>query len=179
MMRDMSLAIMLAVLFVYMILVSLFESYLSPFIIMFSIPVALVGGLSALAITDKALSSLSMIGLLLSLGLVSKNAILLVDYTNTLRAQGLTLYDALIKAGPVRLRPILMTTATMVCGMLPMAVGLGAGGNMRQGMGIVVIGSLLSSTLLTLVLVPVMYSVLEGAKARLKKILKGTLKIAP
>ncbi len=172
MMKDMGMAIGFAVLFVYMIMVSLFESYLYPFIIMFSIPLALVGGLIALAITGQSLSLVSMIGILLAIGLVTKNAILLVDYTNTLRKRGLKLYEALLEAGPVRLRPILMTTLTMVFGMLPLAVSFGSAGSLKKGMAVIVIGSLLSSTFLTLVLVPVIYTVLEGVKEKVRKMLK-------
>ncbi len=142
----------MAVLFVYMIMVSLFESYAHPFTIMFSLPVALVGGFTALFLTGQTLNTFSMIGVIMSMGLVTKNAILLVDYTNTLRSRGYTMVDAILEAGPTRLRPIVMTTATMVLGMLPLALGLGAGSEIRQSMAIIVIGALISSTLLTLCL---------------------------
>jgi len=168
MLGDMIMAVGFAVLFVYMIMVSLFESYLYPFIIMFSIPVALVGGLSALAITGENIGFLSLIGILMSIGLVTKNAILLVDYTNTLRSRGMHYLEALKTAGPVRLRPILMTTMTMVCGMLPLALAGGPGAGFRKGLAWVVIGSLLSSMFLTLVLIPVMYAIMERLKCRLK-----------
>jgi len=161
MMSDMTQAIGLSILFVYMILVVLYESYVHPFTVMFSVPVALVGALLGLAITGKSLSMFSMIAILILMGLVTKNGILLVDFTNQLRARGLPMRDALLKAGPLRLRPILMTTFTMVVGMTPLAIGLGAGGEMRSGMGVVVIGGLLSSLLLTLVLVPVMYTIMD------------------
>jgi HAE1 family hydrophobic/amphiphilic exporter-1 len=167
MFRDMMIAITFAALFVYMIMVALFESYVHPFTIMFSIPVALVGGLGALALTGQTLNMFSMIGVLLSMGLVTKNAILLVDRTNEQRAKGLSARDALLEAGPTRLRPIIMTTLTMVLGMMPLALALGAGSEIRQSMAIVVIGALISSTLLTLVLVPVIYSYMEGLRARL------------
>ncbi|MDZ7292391.1 MAG: efflux RND transporter permease subunit [candidate division KSB1 bacterium] len=169
MFRDMMLAITLASLFVYMIMVALFESYVHPFTIMFSIPVALVGGLGALALTGQTLNMFSMIGILLSLGLVTKNAILLVDRTNDQRAKGLSVREALLEAGPTRLRPILMTTLTMVLGMMPLAIALGAGSEIRQSMAIVVIGALISSTLLTLVLVPVVYTYMEGLRRRLAR----------
>jgi HAE1 family hydrophobic/amphiphilic exporter-1 len=165
MFRDMMLAIGFAVLFVYMIMVALFESYVHPFTIMFSIPVALVGGLGALALTGQTLNMFSMIGVLLSLGLVTKNAILLVDRTNEQRAKGLSVRQALLEAGPTRLRPIIMTTLTMVLGMMPLALALGAGSEIRQSMAIIVIGALISSTVLTLVLVPVVYSYMEGLRA--------------
>lgn len=169
MFRDMMLAITLASLFVYMIMVALFESYVHPFTIMFSIPVALVGGFAALALAGQTLNMFSMIGILLSLGLVTKNAILLVDRTNEQRAKGLSVRDALLEAGPTRLRPIIMTTLTMVLGMMPLALALGAGSEIRQSMAIVVIGALISSTLLTLVLVPVVYTYMEGLRRRFRK----------
>ncbi|HUI30961.1 MAG TPA: efflux RND transporter permease subunit [Candidatus Acidoferrales bacterium] len=166
MFRDMMLALGMAVLFVYMIMVSLFESYAHPFTIMFSLPVALVGGFVALFLTGQTLNTFSMIGLIMSMGLVTKNAILLVDYTNTLRSRGYRMIDAILEAGPTRLRPIIMTTATMVLGMLPLALGLGAGSDLRQSMAIIVIGALISSTLLTLILVPVMYTYVDGLKMK-------------
>jgi len=172
MFADMLLAISFAILFVYMIMVSLFESYIHPFTIMFSLPVALVGALFALAITGETLNIFSMIGVLLSMGLVTKNAILLVDYTNTLRSRGKGMIEALLEAGPIRLRPIIMTTATMVFGMLPLAVAAGAGGDFRRGLAIVVIGALLSSTMLTLVLVPVVYTIMENYRVKVPALIK-------
>ena len=169
MFRDMTIAITFAAIFVYMIMVALFESYVHPFTIMFSIPVALVGGLGALALTGQTLNMFSMIGILLAMGLVTKNAILLVDRTNEQRAKGFSVREALLEAGPTRLRPILMTTLTMVLGMMPLALALGAGAEMRQSMAIIVIGALISSTLLTLVLVPVVYTYMEGLRLRLSR----------
>ena len=173
MFADMILAITFAIVFIYMILVSLFESYLHPFTIMFSIPVALVGAFTAMALTGEALNILSMIGLLLSMGLVAKNSILLVDYTNTLRAKGKEMKEAILEAGPIRLRPIVMTTATMVFGMLPLALAGGMGGDFRRGMAIIVIGALLSSTLLTLVLVPVVYTIMESLRHKIPAFIKS------
>lgn len=161
MVTDMIQAIMLSILFVYMILVALYESYVHPFTVMFSVPVALIGALGALAITGKTLSIFSMISVLILMGLVTKNGILIVDFASHLRQKGKSVRDALLEAGPLRLRPILMTTFTMVVGLLPLALGLGAGGEMRSGMGIVIIGGLLSSLFLSLILVPVMYSFLD------------------
>ncbi len=160
MMTDMLQAILLSILFVYMVLVVLYESYIYPFVVMFSVPVAIVGALIGLAITGYTLSMFSMIGLLILMGLVTKNGILIVDFTNQERARGKSVVDALLEAGPRRLRPILMTTMTMVVGMLPLALALGEGSEMRAGMGVVIIGGLLSSLLLSLVLVPVMYTLL-------------------
>ncbi|MBI5058650.1 efflux RND transporter permease subunit [candidate division KSB1 bacterium] len=161
MMTDMLTAIALSVLFVYMILATLYESYVHPLTIMFSVPVALIGAFLGLALSGATLSMFSMIGILILLGLVTKNGILIVDVTQHLRSQGLTMREALLTAGPLRLRPILMTTMTMVLGMMPLALALGEGSEMRSGMGIVIIGGLISSLLLTLVLVPVMYTLLD------------------
>jgi HAE1 family hydrophobic/amphiphilic exporter-1 len=161
MFRDMAFAILLAAIFVYMVMVSLFESYVHPFTVMFSIPVALSGAMVGLAVMGKNLSMFSMIGILMLMGLVAKNAILLVDYTNTLRGRGMKMREALLEAGPTRLRPILMTTFTMVFGMAPLAFSVSAGSEMRSGMGIVLIFGLLVSMFLTLLLVPVMYTFME------------------
>jgi hydrophobic/amphiphilic exporter-1 (mainly G- bacteria), HAE1 family len=161
MMTDMLTAISLSILFVYMILASLYESYIHPFTIMFSVPVALIGAFLGLALAGATLSMFTMIGILILLGLVTKNGILIVDFTQHLRSQGMSVRDALLTAGPLRLRPILMTTFTMVLGMVPLALALGEGSEMRSGMGIVIIGGLLSSLMLTLVLVPVMYTLLD------------------
>ena len=128
---------------------------------MFSIPVALVGAMIGLVVMGKSLSMFTMIGLLLLMGLVAKNAILLVDYTNTLRSRGMGIREALLEAGQTRLRPILMTTFTMVFGTMPLAFSLSPGSEGRSGMGVVIIFGLLSSMLLTLVLVPVMYTFME------------------
>jgi hydrophobic/amphiphilic exporter-1 (mainly G- bacteria), HAE1 family len=167
MFSDMTIALSLAVLFVYMIMVSLFESYIHPLTIMFSLPVALVGALGSLAITGSTLSMFSMIGIIMLMGLVTKNAILLVDMTNAQRARGVPVREALLEAGKTRLRPIIMTTATMVIGMLPLALALGAGSEMRQGMAIVVVGGLISSTVLTLVLIPVVYTYMERLRTKI------------
>lgn len=166
MFSDMTIALSLAILFVYIIMVSLFESYVHPFTIMFSLPVALVGAFAGLALTGTTLNMFSMIGIIMLMGLVTKNAILLVDFTNTLRSRGIEMREALLEAGKTRLRPIIMTTATMVFGMMPLALALGAGAEMRQGMAVVVVGGLLSSTLLTLLLVPVVYSYVDGLRVR-------------
>jgi HAE1 family hydrophobic/amphiphilic exporter-1 len=172
MFSDMTIAISLAVLFVYIIMVSLFESYVHPFTIMFSLPVALVGAFAGLALARASLNMFSMIGIIMLMGLVTKNAILLVDFTNTLRSRGLGMREALLEAGKTRLRPIIMTTATMVFGMMPLALALGAGSEMRQGMAIVVIGGLMSSTLLTLVLIPVVYMYVDELREKLPVLFK-------
>ncbi|MCC6475408.1 efflux RND transporter permease subunit [bacterium] len=162
MMTDMLTAILLSILFIYMVLVALYESYVYPLVVMFSVPAAIVGALLGLALTGYTLSMFSMIGLLILMGLVTKNGILVVDFANQLRMKGYSMRDALLEAGPRRLKPILMTTMTMVVGMLPLALALGDGSEMRAGMGVVIIGGLLSSLLLSLVLVPVMYAMFDG-----------------
>jgi hydrophobe/amphiphile efflux-1 (HAE1) family protein len=162
----MGLAMILAIAFIYIVLSSQFESFLQPFIIMLSLPLALVGALLLLMAMGMNLGMPAMIGVVMLMGLVTKNAILLVDYTNQLRHQGLALKDALLQAGPVRLRPIVMTTVAMILGMLPSAVATGDGSEFRAPISISTIGGLITSTLLTLVVVPVAYLLLEGAVAR-------------
>ena len=164
----MGLAMILAVAFIYIVLASQFESFLQPMIIMLSLPLALVGALLLLLATGKNLGMPAMIGVVMLMGLVTKNAILLVDYTNQLRRDGLPLKDALLSAGPVRLRPIVMTTVAMILGMLPSALGTGDGSEFRSPIAIATIGGLLTSTLLTLVVVPVAYLLLEGAVERVR-----------
>ncbi|MDI6783382.1 MAG: efflux RND transporter permease subunit, partial [bacterium] len=166
---SIGLALILAIIMVYMILASQFESFIHPFTIMLSLPLAIVGALGALLLTGKTLNMFSLIGLIMLMGLVTKNAILLVDYTNTLRKRGIARNEALLQAGPVRLRPILMTTAAMIFGMLPIALQLGAGGEMRAPMAICVIGGLITSTLLTLLVVPVVYTLLDDLSRRKNK----------
>lgn len=159
-------ALLLAVIIVYLVLAAQFESFLHPFTIMLSLPLSMVGALGAIAITHSMLNIMTMIGIILLMGLVTKNAILLVDYANTLRRQGLARSEALLKAGAVRLRPILMTTGAMIFGMMPVAIGLSEGGELRAPMAIAVIGGLITSTLLTLVVVPVAYTILDSIAER-------------
>jgi HAE1 family hydrophobic/amphiphilic exporter-1 len=152
------LALAAAILFVYMIMVALYDSYVYPFVVLFSIPVAVIGAFLALAITMKALSIFTMLGMIMLVGLVGKNAILLVDRTNQMRLeQKLGVFEALLEAGQTRLRPIVMTTASMVVGMSPIAFSISSGSEWKSGLAWVLIGGLLSSLLLTLVLVPVVY----------------------
>ena len=151
-------ALILAIILSYMLMAALFNSLLHPLTIMVSVPMALVGGLLGLIYTGTTMNIVSMIGIVMLVGLVSKNAILLVDYTNTLRERGLSREDAIQAAGPVRLRPILMTTCATIIAMIPVALQIGRASEMRAPMAIVVIGGLLLSTLLTLLVVPVMYT---------------------
>ncbi len=141
-----------------MIMVALYDSYVYPFVVLFSIPVAMVGAFLALALTGKSLSIFSILGIIMLVGLVAKNAILLVDRTNEMKRQGLSTYEALIEAGQARIRPIFMTTLSMVIGMLPIAVAAGAGSEWKSGLAWALIGGLTSSMFLTLLLVPVVYS---------------------
>ncbi|MFH1437263.1 MAG: efflux RND transporter permease subunit [Pseudomonadota bacterium] len=159
-------ALILAIIIVYLILAAQFESFLHPFTIMLSLPLSLIGAVAGLLLSGYSLNIMTFIGVIMLMGLVTKNAILLVDYTNRMRKQGRQREEALLIAGPVRLRPILMTTAAMVFGMVPVALALSAGGEMRAPMAVAVIGGLITSMLLTLVVVPVAYSVLDSMKER-------------
>ncbi|MBU1920735.1 efflux RND transporter permease subunit, partial [bacterium] len=159
--QNIFMSLILAIIFVYIILAMQFESFVHPFSIMLSLPMAIVGAVLGLILFKGSVSIMSLIGIIMLMGLVTKNAILLVDYTNTLRERGLARTEALLKAGPVRLRPILMTTFAMIFGMLPVALALGEGGEFRAPMGITVIGGLITSTLLTLIVVPVIYTILD------------------
>jgi len=161
-------ALGLSVILIYMVLVALYESALYPLSIMFALPVSLVGALGGLLITGNTFNIFSMMGMIALMGLVAKNGILLVDYTNTMRSRGFGRSEALLEAGRVRLRPIVMTTATIIAAMLPLAFKFEAGAESRAPIAVVVIGGVLSSTLLTLVLVPVMYTVLDDLQGRLK-----------
>ena len=159
----------LAVILIYMILAAQFESLVHPFTVMLSLPLSVGGALGALALTGRTLNIFSMIGMIMLMGLVTKNAILLVDYTNHLRGQGMGKKDALLKAGPVRLRPILMTAFSTIAGMIPIAIGLGEGAESRAPMGTCVVGGMVTSTLLTLIVIPVMYSLLDDVGVWLKR----------
>jgi HAE1 family hydrophobic/amphiphilic exporter-1 len=154
-------ALLLAVIFIYLILASQFGSFLQPVAIMMSLPLSLIGVLLALLIARSTLNIFSIIGFVMLMGLVTKNAILLVDFTNQLRAAGQDRAHAILEAGRIRLRPILMTTFAMVFGMIPLALGIGEGSEQRAPMAHAVIGGIITSTLLTLVVVPVIYTYLD------------------
>jgi multidrug efflux pump subunit AcrB len=149
------------VIFIYLLLASQFESFFDPFSIMFSLPLSLVGAIIALLVFGNSMSIISLIGIILLMGLVTKNAILLIDFIKQNRHRGETRRESILIAGPVRLRPILMTTFAMIFGMLPLALGIGPGAEMRAPMGRAVIGGLISSTLLTLIVVPVVYTIID------------------
>ncbi|MGC1816250.1 MAG: efflux RND transporter permease subunit, partial [Casimicrobiaceae bacterium] len=159
-------ALGLAVIFIYLILASQFASFTQPLAIMASLPFSLIGVFLALLVTGTTLNLFSIIGFIMLMGLVTKNAILLVDFANRSRRAGASLVDALLDAGQVRLRPILMTTAAMIGGMLPLALGLGDGGEQQAPMGRAIIGGVVTSTLLTLVVVPVLYAYLDALHER-------------
>jgi HAE1 family hydrophobic/amphiphilic exporter-1 len=161
-------ALGLAVLFIYFVLASQFGSFLQPIAIMASLPLSLIGVLLALLLTGTTLNIFSIIGFIMLMGLVTKNAILLVDFTNHALREGKSLHQAILEAGQVRLRPILMTTMAMIFGMLPMSIGAGTGGELLAPMGRAVIGGVITSTLLTLVVVPVLYTYIYGFTRRLK-----------
>jgi len=163
---SMGIAMLTSFALVYVLMVILYSSFLTPFVIMFSVPLALVGALYGLALTHQTLNLFSLIGIIMLFGLVAKNGILLVDYANTQRRRGLRVLDAMRTAAGIRLRPIVMTTASMVFGMLPLALGLAEGAEFRRSMGTVLIGGLLSSLILTLFLVPVVYAWVAGSIER-------------
>jgi HAE1 family hydrophobic/amphiphilic exporter-1 len=165
-MAAMGSVLLLAVIFIYIVLASQFGSFLQPLAIMASLPLSIVGVMLALLVTGTTLNLFSMIGVVFLMGLVTKNAILLVDFANRGQREGLDLKEALMAAGRIRLRPILMTTAAMIFGMLPLSLGLGQGAEQQAPMGRAIIGGVITSTLLTLVVVPVIYSYISGWENR-------------
>ena len=172
---SLGLAMFAAILFVYMVMVALYDSYLYPFVVLFSIPVAMVGALLALALTMKSLSIFSILGVIMLIGLVGKNAILLVDRTNAMKLTGMSTFDALIEAGNARIRPIVMTTVSMIIGMSPIALSSSSGSEWKSGLAWALIGGLTSSMFLTLILVPVVYMKFELWKETIPAILQKTI----
>ncbi len=168
---NMILALFVAIVFIYFVLASQFESFIHPFTIMATLPLAIVGALLLLFLAGYPIGMSSLIGIVLLMGLVTKNAILLVDCANSLRAQGKNITEALLEAGPIRLRPILMTSAAMVLGMLPTAIKGGEGSAFRAPMAIAVIGGVIVSTFLTLVVVPVVYVYMDRLRFKKRKYL--------
>ncbi|MBO7365654.1 MAG: efflux RND transporter permease subunit [Bacteroidales bacterium] len=169
MFKDMSLLIILIVLLVYMVMASQFESFMGPFVIMFSIPFAFIGVILGLWVTGTALGMMAMVGVIILLGIVVKNGIVLIDYTILCQERGMSVREASITAAKSRLRPILMTTLTTVLGMIPMAVGTGEGAEMWRSLGMTVVWGLSISTLVTLVIIPTMYCGLTEMKAKRNK----------
>jgi len=155
------ISLALAIIFVYIVLAAQFESFVYPFSIMLALPMAVIGAIVALIIFNSSMSVMSLIGIIMLMGLVSKNGILLVDYINIQRGRGHERSEAILIAGPTRLRPILMTTFAMIFGMIPVAFSFGEGSEFRSPMGQAVIGGLIISTLLTLFIVPVVYTILD------------------
>ncbi|MDA8233475.1 MAG: efflux RND transporter permease subunit [Clostridia bacterium] len=169
---DMLFVMILALTLVYIIMVILYESYLTPFIRMLSLPCSLIGALAALAITGYNLDMMSFIALIMLEGLAAKNGTLLIDYTNTLMARGMSLRDALMEAGVTRLRPIFMTSFTMIFGMLPTALALSDGAELRKGIGLVIIGGMVTSTILTPIIIPVAYTMIDDFKQWFGRLVK-------
>jgi HAE1 family hydrophobic/amphiphilic exporter-1 len=170
--RELILVFLLAVVLVYMVMAAQFESLKHPFVIMFTVPLALIGVVFALLLSGHNISLISLIGVVMLAGIVVNNAIVLIDYVNQLRQRGMSRYEAIITAGPARLRPILMTTLTTVLGLVPLSLGIGEGGELGAPMGVTVIGGLTFSTLLTLIVIPVVYTIFEDwgdILARFKK----------
>jgi HAE1 family hydrophobic/amphiphilic exporter-1 len=160
-MQNMLIAMGLGVLFIYLVLASLYESFVTPFSILPALPLAISGAFGGILLAGVALDLFSMIGMILLLGVVAKNSILLVDYAKQLIEKGMPENEALIESGKTRLRPILMTTLALISGILPIAIGITPLGTQRQSMGVAIIGGLISSTLLTLVVVPAIYGYVE------------------
>src|SRR3954471_6072648 len=158
-------AILLACIFIYLILASLFGSFFQPLAIMLALPLSFIGVALALLITKGNINVMTMIGVIMLMGLVTKNGILLVDFTNQERERGLSRFDALLSAARIRLRPIIMTTVAMIFGMIPLALALGEGSEQRAPMARAVIGGLITSTILTLFVVPVVYTMLDDLAA--------------
>ena len=167
---GMRVALLLAVFLVYLVMASQFESIIQPLVILLTVPLALVGAAFALDLTGTPISVVVLIGGIVLAGIVVNNAIVLIDYTNLLRSRGKGVDEALLEAGPVRLRPILMTAFSTIAGMLPIAIGLGAGAETRAPMGTCVVGGMITSTLLTLVVVPVVYSLMEQVAGWFKRL---------
>jgi HAE1 family hydrophobic/amphiphilic exporter-1 len=156
----------MALIMIYMVLASQFNSLLQPLVVMIAQPLAIIGGVAALWMFGETLNLFSMIGMILLMGLVAKNSILLVDLTNQYRTKGMNILDALSEACPHRMRPVLITSLTIIGAMLPAAIGLGPGVETNRPLALVVMGGMVSSTLLTLVVVPAVYSLVEGARER-------------
>ncbi|MDX9724301.1 MAG: efflux RND transporter permease subunit [Myxococcota bacterium] len=163
-------ALVLAIILIFLILAAQYESWVQPLIIMLSLPLSLIGAVGALVLTDSPVSIFTMIGFIMLMGLVTKNAILLVDYANQCKAEGMSTLDAVVKAGVVRMRPILMTTVAMIFGMLPIAMAISEGSEGKSPMAVTVIGGLATSMVLTLVVVPVVYSLVDSAAVLLGRL---------
>ena len=167
--EQLMLMLVLAVVFVYLIMVAQFQSLLSPFIIMFTIPLAFTGGFLALFLTGTEVSVIAMLGFVMLTGIIVNNGIVMVDYTNQLRKAGMDKKEALIEAGRTRLRPVLMTALTTILAMSTLALGLDSGSQMIQPMALVVVGGMIYGTLLTLVVVPCIYDAFHRNKSMVEE----------
>ncbi|MGX5818096.1 efflux RND transporter permease subunit [Chitinophaga lutea] len=163
---TLGVALLISIVMVYLIMVALYDNYIYPFVVMFSIPLSIIGALLALALTNNTLNIFTILGMIMLIGLVAKNAIILVDFTNQMKEEGQSTYDALLHANKARLRPILMTTIAMVIGMLPIALATGGVASTKNGLAWVIIGGLISSMFLTLIVVPVIYMVVDKLMAK-------------
>lgn len=166
---TLGVALLAAIILVYLVMVGLYDSFAHPFVVLFAVPLSFIGALMALALTNNSLNIFTILGIIMLIGLVCKNAIMLVDYTNQRRAAGESIRSALIQANHARLRPILMTTIAMVFGMFPIALASGAGAEWKNGLAWVIIGGLISSLFLTLIVVPVIYEIMEKIIAKFSK----------
>jgi HAE1 family hydrophobic/amphiphilic exporter-1 len=171
---DLALLMVVSLILVFIVMASQFESFTMPFVIMFSIPFAFTGVILGLFITGTTLTLVAALGAVLLIGIVVKNGIVLIDFTNLMRDRGHKLNEAIILSGKSRLRPVLMTAATTILGMLPLALSTGEGSEMWRPMGITVIGGLVFSTIVTMVIVPVMYGIfsVKGERNKVKKLRK-------
>jgi HAE1 family hydrophobic/amphiphilic exporter-1 len=167
-------ALLLAVVLVYMVMASQFESLVHPFVVMFSVPTMFIGVIGGLVLTGRTLSVPTFIGIIMLTGIVTNNAIVLVDYINVLRRRGMKRNEAIVTAGPVRLRPVLMTALTTILGMVPLALGIGEGAEIQAPMATAVVGGLITSTVFTLVFVPVVYTIVDDFGKWLKKVLRAS-----
>lgn len=166
---SLGIALLASILLVYLVMVALYNNFTTPFIVLFSIPLSFIGALLFLALFNQTLNIFTILGIIMLIGLVAKNAIMLVDFANHRKEEGYSTYDALIAANHARFRPILMTTIAMVIGMMPIAMAQGTGSDMNRGLAIVIIGGLLSSLFLTLIIVPVVYAIFDGLGRRFSK----------
>ena len=169
---SMTVALGLGILFIYLVLASLYESFITPFTIMLALPLAMCGSFVAMFIARQSLNVFSIIGVIMLLGVATKNSILLVDYANQRIQAGKSRSEALIEAGRARLRPILMTTMALIAGTVPVALGLNEASRQRTSMGVAIIGGLISSTLLTLIVVPAAFSYIDRFRAWSKSLMK-------
>lgn len=165
-MKDLGLMLLLGLLLIYLIMVAQFQSFRSPFIVMFTVPLAFTGGMIALLITGNTLSVVAMIGFIMLQGVVVNNAIVLIDYLNKLREGGMEKREAIVEAACARIRPVLMTALTTILGLLPLAAGFGNGAEMVQPVAIVCIGGMLYATLMTLIVIPVIYDIIGPKRMR-------------